>query len=93
MLLPWLGEPGVAGDRATTIEVAINGMVCSFCAQGVERKLRSLPGAESVQVDLSKRLVSVTLRPGATLTDEQLRNLIRNAGYDVRQIRRLPTAP
>jgi len=93
LLLTLLALPGLAGSGASRIEVAINGMVCSFCAQGVERKLRSLPATESVQVNLEQRLVLLTLRPGGTIADEQLRTLIRNAGFDVRQIRRLPAAP
>lgn len=93
LLLALLALPSLAGSGASRIEVAINGMVCSFCAQGVERKLRSLPATESVNVNLEQRLVLLTLRPGATIADEQLRSLIRNAGFDVRQIRRLPAAP
>lgn len=93
LLLPLCTWPAWAGGAGTTIEVMVNGMVCSFCAQGVERSLRSLPGTASVQLDLGKRLLSLTLRPGATIADEQLRRLIRNAGFDVRQIRRLPAGP
>ncbi|MFM7315121.1 MAG: heavy-metal-associated domain-containing protein, partial [Cyanobium sp.] len=78
----------LAGGTATNIDMSINGRVCSFCAQGIERTLRSLPGTESVKVDLEQRLVSITLRPGGEIADEQLRRLIRDAGFDVRQIRR-----
>lgn len=84
--------PALAEARPTTIEVAINGMVCSFCAQGIERKLRSLPATESVRVDLEQRLVSLTLKPGGVIADAQLRRLIRDAGFDVRQIQRIPPA-
>ncbi|MFM7086530.1 MAG: heavy-metal-associated domain-containing protein [Cyanobium sp.] len=93
LILPLCTWPAWAGAAGTTIEVAINGMVCSFCAQGVERSLRSLPATAEVQLDLNKRLLSLTLRPGATIADEQLRRVIRHAGFDVRQIRRLPAGP
>jgi len=29
--------------RAATIEMHVNGLVCAFCAQGIEKKLRKLP--------------------------------------------------
>lgn len=83
-----LGDSVRAGGAVTTIEVAINGMVCSFCAQGVERSVRRLPGTDRVELDLTRRLLSVTMRPGATIADEQLRSVIRHAGFEVRQIRR-----
>ena len=84
---------GLAAEAINRIDVAINGMVCSFCVQGIERKLGSLPATQSVKVDIQKHLVSISLRPGGTLSDEQLRKLIRDAGFDVRQIRRFSTAP
>jgi copper chaperone CopZ len=93
LLLALASLPAQAGSAPTRIEVAVNGMVCAFCAQGIERKLRSLPATESVQVNLEQRLVLLTLRPGSTIEEAQLRSLIRNAGFDVRQIRRLPAAP
>lgn len=93
LLLALAALPALAGSAPSRIEVAVNGMVCAFCAQGIERKLRSLSATESVQVKLEQRLVLLTLRPGTSIEDSQLRSLIRNAGFDVRQIRRLPAAP
>ena len=84
---------GLTAEATKRIDVAINGMVCSFCVQGIERKLSSLPATQSVKVDLEKHLVSISLRPGATISDEQLRKLIRDAGFDVRQIHRLNATP
>ena len=30
------------GSAATTIEMTVNGLVCAFCAQGIEKKLRKI---------------------------------------------------
>ena len=81
---------GLPGDR---IDVSINGMVCSFCVQGIERKIRSLPATQSVRIDVAKHLVQIRLRPGETITDDQLRRLIRDAGFDVREIKHLKAVP
>ena len=90
---PLLGLTSIAATTPGRIEVAINGMVCSFCVQGIERKLRLLPATQAVKVDLQKHLVNITLRPGETIADDQLRKLIRDAGFDVRQIKRIDPAP
>jgi len=66
--------------------ISINGMVCSFCAQGIEKRLKAVPGTESVRIDLSKGMVEITARPGATLDATTLKKAIRDAGYDVRRI-------
>jgi hypothetical protein len=39
-----------------------------------------------VHIDLSRRLVEVTPRPGVVLDPAALRRAIRDAGYDVRSI-------
>ena len=36
----------------SSIKAEVNGMVCAFCAKGIEKKLKALPQAQSVFVDL-----------------------------------------
>ena len=66
--------------------ISVNGMVCSFCAQGIEKRLKAIPGTASVHIDLSKGMVEITARPGATLDTATLKKAVRDAGYDVRRI-------
>lgn len=86
---PLLITASFANPGTARIEVNINGMVCSFCVQGIERKLRSLPATQAARVDIKNHLVDITLRPGQSISDDQLRKLIRDAGFDVRSIRRI----
>ncbi len=68
-------------------------MDCAICVQGLEQRLRSLPGAEQVRLDLERGRLNLLFRPGSTVADQTLRNLMRDAGFAVRQIRRSPVAP
>jgi copper chaperone len=77
--------PALAG-AAAVYRITVAGMVCSFCAQGIEKRLRGVPGTESVRIDLGQRLVEVTARPGVSLDQASLRRAIRDAGYEVRRI-------
>jgi len=77
----------------TRVEVLLLGVDCSLCTEGLERGLRSLAGADAVQLDLERGRLSLTLRPGSTVADATLRELMRHAGFVVRQIRRSPAAP
>ena len=36
-------------------------MVCAFCAQGIEKKIKAMPQTKDVLVNLDKRLVAVEL--------------------------------
>ena len=75
-----------AAPVSNRIDVTINGMVCSFCAQGIERNLRRLPGVQGVTVDLSQHRVAIILRPDGAVEDAQIRQVIRDSGFDVREI-------
>jgi mercuric ion binding protein len=72
-----------AAQAATTLKAEVNGMVCAFCAQGIEKKLRALPQTKDVYVNLKDRIVAVELREGQTLETQALKDLVKDAGYDV----------
>lgn len=74
--------------NATTIEMKVYGMVCGFCAQGIEKILKKNPATQDVVVDLEKKLVVVTTREGKDISDAELTKAIGDAGYDVKQIAR-----
>jgi copper chaperone CopZ len=77
--------------RATTIEMHVNGLVCAFCAQGIEKKLRKFPATADVVVSLEQRLVAVGLKDGQDIPDAELRKALTNAGYTVSTIQRSDT--
>jgi copper chaperone CopZ len=73
---------------ATTIEIDVNGLVCAFCAQGIEKKLRKLPATADVWVSLEQRLVAIALKEGQDIADADLRKAITDSGYKVMDIQR-----
>jgi len=73
---------------AKTIEMDVNGLVCGFCAQGIEKTLKGLPATEGVFVSLEHRLVAVKLKDGADIDDEALRKALKDSGYTVVAIHR-----
>jgi mercuric ion binding protein len=73
---------------AKTIEMDVNGLVCAFCAQGIQKTLKGFPAAEAVYVSLENRIVAVKLKDGSDIDDATLRKAITDAGYTVVAIRR-----
>jgi copper chaperone CopZ len=73
---------------AHTIELEVNGLVCAFCAQGIEKSLRKFPATNDVFVSLEHRLVAIELKEGKTLEDALLREAIADAGYTTVKITR-----
>jgi copper chaperone CopZ len=74
--------------HATTLRIEVNGLVCAFCAQGIDKTLRALPATADVVVSLEKRLVGVSLKPGQMLDDATVTKAITDAGYAVVKITR-----
>ena len=75
-------------SNAATIEMTVNGLVCAFCAQGIEKKLKKLSATADVFVSLEQRLVAVALKDGQDISDEELRKALTGAGYSVKAIAR-----
>jgi copper chaperone CopZ len=76
---------------AATIEMTVNGLVCAFCAQGIEKKLKKFPATAEVVVSLEHRLVAVALKEGQDIPDADLRKALTDAGYTVKAISRSQT--
>ena len=71
---------------AQTITAQVNGMVCAFCAQGIEKKVRALPETQDVYVNLKQKIVAAQLKEGEQLSPDVIAALIKEAGYDVAHI-------
>ncbi|CAN6132883.1 CopZ Copper chaperone [Methylophilaceae bacterium] len=67
----------------TSIHANVKGMVCAFCAKGINKKLRELEATQDVWVDLKNHMVVVELKEQKTMTLEAFTKLIKDAGYDV----------
>lgn len=81
-----------AAATAGTIEMKVNGLVCGFCAQGIEKTLRRNPATADVVVSLEDRLVAVATKEGQDIPDEELKKALTASGYDVKAIERSETS-
>lgn len=71
-----------------TIEMKVYGLVCGFCAQGIEKTLRKNPATADVVVSLENKLVAVATRDGQDIADAELTQALTDSGYDVKAITR-----
>jgi copper chaperone CopZ len=73
---------------AETIKVSVNGLVCSFCATGIEKTFKKQAAVSDITVDLDHKLVTILTRPGQKLDDATITRLITASGYSVTGIAR-----
>ncbi|MES2488271.1 MAG: heavy-metal-associated domain-containing protein [Pseudomonadota bacterium] len=80
-----------AAEPVRTIEMNVDGLVCAFCAQGIEKKLRKQAATDDVFVSLETKLVAVALKPDQDIADATLKSLLTEAGYTIKEIKRSET--
>ena len=77
-----------AAVSAETINATVNGMVCAFCATGIEKTFKAQAEVKSVDVDLEHKRVTIASKEGRTLDDNKIKQLLKNSGYSVVSITR-----
>jgi copper chaperone CopZ len=78
---------GLSGSAlAETITTTVNGMVCAFCATGIEKTFRKQLEVATVKVDLAKKEVTITTKPGTTLSDTKIKEVVTYSGYTMGEI-------
>ncbi len=77
--------------RGETLEVKVKGMVCAFCANGIESKLKDLEKVKKIDVSLEKKRVLIEFDGKALLSDKEVTKLIIDTGYNVVSIKRTKT--
>lgn len=79
-----LATPVFADDYV----VHVHGIVCSFCSQGVTKKISKLPFIDKtkytkgVRVEIESQKVTIAVKPGSDLDVDVLFKAIRSGGYD-----------
>lgn len=73
-------EDKVMNDPDVIIE--IGGLSCPFCAYGVEKRFRKLDGIERLSILLKEGIVQVRLEDGASVSEEQFRKAVKDAGFE-----------
>jgi mercuric ion binding protein len=78
ILFLFTGRQGLA---AKELKVGVKGMVCAFCAQGIEKNFMSQPEVAQVEVSLANKYVILTFKDGKTLSQESIAKILKEAGY------------
>lgn len=73
---------------AKEITVKVSGMVCSLCAQGIQKKFKEVKAVKEIKVDLTNKVVLVTTIDDQDIPDAKITDIITKAGYNIGSIQR-----
>jgi mercuric ion binding protein len=85
LTLTLLANPAWA---ATTAKLRVDGLVCAFCGAAIEKKLRANSATADVLVSLENKIVAVRFKDNQDISDQTLKALVNDAGYEVKSIER-----
>lgn len=73
---------------AEEITIKVKGMVCSLCAQGIEKKFKAMDEVKDIKVNLGDKVVTVSTKDEKSIPDDKITKIITEAGYNVSNIER-----
>ena len=74
----------------TSMKATVNGMVCAFCAQGIEKRISKMSATKAVYVDLKQKTVVVEPKEGMALDQKAIIEEVKDAGYDIVKVESVP---
>lgn len=64
------------------LKVNVKGMVCAFCAQGIEKKFKNQPEVSGVEVSLENKYVKIKFKDGKNLSKEKIIQILKDSGFE-----------
>ena len=72
--------------------ITVYGMVCAFCSNSLEKKLKKEEAIDQVKVELENKKISVLFKKGKSVEDKKLEEIITSSGFKVVKIESLPNS-
>lgn len=63
------------------VSVEVAGLSCPFCAFGLEKKLKQLPGVEKVVIKINEAKAEIEVADGKKITRGQIEQAVKEAGF------------
>lgn len=81
-------QVGSIDPNGTLMTVAVEGMVCDFCAQAIERVFMKREEVAGITINLDDQNVIISLKSEKDIENTAIEELFLNAGYNVQTINR-----
>lgn len=81
-------QAGSIDPNGTLMTVAVEGMVCDFCAQAIEKVFMKREEVAGITVNLDDQNVIISLKSEKDIENTIIEELFLNAGYNIQTIDR-----
>lgn len=85
------GEAAFLDGGPEEVEMVVTGLSCPFCAYGLEKRLREeIEDLSDLEIEARTGKVTFRVEDGSAYTDDDLRDVVRKAGFRVAELDRKP---
>jgi len=93
IFLAGVAVPAAFAQDTETSEIAVrvDGMSCMFCAYSLERNFEKRGEVEEIEINVEEGIAKIFLKPGTELSDEKIKDIVKNSGFTPGEIRRKET--
>lgn len=89
-LLVGFGLLAAAGPSAHAAEwpsnayvLRIDGLACPYCGYGIEKQFTRQAGVQGTEIDIDKGVVVVSVETGTRFSDEELKQIVHDSGFEL----------
>jgi periplasmic mercuric ion binding protein len=82
MLMMTVAQGAFASETTKETTVGVKGMVCAFCAQGIEKSFMAQKEVAGIEVSLANKFVKIKFKEGQKLSNEKIAELLKESGYE-----------
>jgi hypothetical protein len=75
------GTAAAAQEQGDEVLMVVKGVVAPYATFGLLKHLSGIPGVATVSFNLLHGTADIRLKPGASVTDQQLREAVISAAY------------
>ena len=77
----------ISHAQTKQIQLTVSGLSCPVCSYGLEKKLKQINGIENLHIELKTGFVTFNMKDGKTVTEEVIKQKVKDAGYTVNEIK------
>ncbi|MGR3303068.1 MAG: heavy-metal-associated domain-containing protein [Candidatus Scalindua sp.] len=68
------------------VQVKLDGLVCTFCAYNLEKKLKRLEAVEDLKIFVNAGLAELTIKEGKSIDVDGIKKAVKDGGFTPREI-------
>ena len=76
----------LASAEPAKVQVKLDGLVCTFCAYNLEKKLKRLDAVEDLKILVNAGLAELTIKEGKSIDIDGIKKAVKDGGFTPREI-------